>query len=182
TADAMGQMSKGTQKVWKDFLKGKGTVKDVHNAVIKELKGMDNQVKANEIGVGLYGTKWEDLEADAMYAMGNIDGGLEGLNGAMARSGDAVEKTFGERARMAWRKMQDALLPWGEAVLDHAEHARPPLTKAIEWATDKFKDMSPAMKTTTMVVGGLDAIIPPLLLAIGGVAGAIAPLLPMLGG
>ncbi|ODS09660.1 hypothetical protein BSHJ18_00009 [Bacillus velezensis] len=30
---------------------------------------MKNQVKANNIGVALYGTKWEDLEADAMYAL-----------------------------------------------------------------------------------------------------------------
>jgi phage-related minor tail protein len=55
TSDAMGQMSESTQKVWKDFNNGKGTVKDVHNAVIKELAGMDDQVKANNIGVGLYG-------------------------------------------------------------------------------------------------------------------------------
>lgn len=55
TSDAMDQMSASTQKVWKNFLNGKGTVKDVHNAVIAELEGMDDQVKANEIGVGLYG-------------------------------------------------------------------------------------------------------------------------------
>ncbi|PFK02505.1 hypothetical protein CJ194_19350 [Priestia megaterium] len=55
TSEAMGQLSDSTQKVWQDFLSGKGTVKDVHNAVIKELKGMDDQVKANQIGVGVYG-------------------------------------------------------------------------------------------------------------------------------
>jgi len=55
TSDAMGQMSESTQKVWKEFLKGNGTVKDVSNAVLKELKSMDNQVTANNIGVGLYG-------------------------------------------------------------------------------------------------------------------------------
>lgn len=55
TSDAMGQLSGSTQKVWKNFLTGKASVKDVHNAVLKELKGMDDQVKANQIGVGLYG-------------------------------------------------------------------------------------------------------------------------------
>ena len=54
-SDAMDLLSKDTQNVWKNFNQGKGTVKDVHNAVIKELKGMDNQILANEIGVGLYG-------------------------------------------------------------------------------------------------------------------------------
>ncbi|PKG24012.1 hypothetical protein CWS01_09265 [Niallia nealsonii] len=55
TDTAMGQLSKGTQQVWKDFLAGKGTVKDVNDAVLGELKGMDDQVAANNIGVGLYG-------------------------------------------------------------------------------------------------------------------------------
>ena len=51
TDEAMGQMSESTQKVWKSFLNGKGTVKDVHNAVIKDLSSMDDQTKANELGV-----------------------------------------------------------------------------------------------------------------------------------
>jgi hypothetical protein len=55
TSDAMDQMSEGTQKVWQEFNKGEKTVKDVHNAVVAELKGMDNQVLANQIGVSLYG-------------------------------------------------------------------------------------------------------------------------------
>ena len=55
TADAMGQLSGSTQQVWKDFNQGKGTVKDVHNSVINDLKGMENQVLANQLGVSLYG-------------------------------------------------------------------------------------------------------------------------------
>lgn len=55
TSDAMGEMSEGTQKVWKSFLEGKSTVKDVNNVVLNELKGMDDQVAANQLGVALYG-------------------------------------------------------------------------------------------------------------------------------
>lgn len=49
TSDAMGEMSKGTQKVWQEFLKGKGTVKDVFNAVLNELKTSDDQIKVNQL-------------------------------------------------------------------------------------------------------------------------------------
>ncbi|MFB8734319.1 hypothetical protein ACEQPO_11260 [Bacillus sp. SL00103] len=35
TNAAMMDMSKPTQKIWQEFLKGKGTVKDVSNAVLK---------------------------------------------------------------------------------------------------------------------------------------------------
>ncbi|MFP3831233.1 hypothetical protein, partial [Pseudomonas sp. SIMBA_021] len=62
TNAAMSELSKPTQKKWQEFLKGKGTVKDVSNVVLKELKNMKNQTDANNIGVALFGTKWEDLE------------------------------------------------------------------------------------------------------------------------
>ena len=55
TNEAMGQLSEGTQKVWNEFLKGKGTVKDVFNAVLNELKTTDDQIKVNQLGVSLFG-------------------------------------------------------------------------------------------------------------------------------
>ena len=99
TSEAMGEMSESTQAVWKSFLNGKATVKDVHNAVINDLSSMEDQTKANELGVAVYGTKFEDLEADAMYSLGNITGGIENVDGAMKRSGDAVDKTFTEKLK-----------------------------------------------------------------------------------
>jgi phage-related minor tail protein len=55
TAGAMASLSESTQKTFASFQNGKATVKDLHNAVLADLKGMDNQVKANQIGVALYG-------------------------------------------------------------------------------------------------------------------------------
>ncbi|MBG9506891.1 phage tail length tape measure protein, partial [Bacillus thuringiensis] len=49
-SDAMGQMSKGTQNLWKEFEAGKRPAADVFKAVIGELKGMDDQVKATQLG------------------------------------------------------------------------------------------------------------------------------------
>ncbi|WP_241964520.1 phage tail tape measure protein [Paraliobacillus zengyii] len=57
TSEAMGLLSKDTQGVWKEFEKGDKTVKDVSNAVLKELEGMDDQVAANQIGVELFGRR-----------------------------------------------------------------------------------------------------------------------------
>src|SRR5699024_6891247 len=91
TTEAMSAMSEETQGVWESFLAGEGTVKDVSNAVLGELKNMDDQVAANEIGVQLYGVKWEDLEADAMYAMSGIGGGLEDVDGSMNKLNETME-------------------------------------------------------------------------------------------
>ncbi|WP_342045989.1 phage tail tape measure protein [Bacillus sp. OTU530] len=55
TAEGFGQLSKATQQVWNDFLKGKKTGEEVFKTVINELANMEDKVKANQIGVSLFG-------------------------------------------------------------------------------------------------------------------------------
>jgi phage-related minor tail protein/SLT domain-containing protein len=184
TSDAMSGLSGSTQKVWKDFLAGKGTVKDVHNTVLKELKGMDNQVKANEIGVGLYGTKWEDLEKDSMYALGGIDGKLKGVKGTMDEMTKTTEESFGARFKGTLRQAGDAFLPLGNQLLDVAQVVLPKVSGAIKTATNFLEGMSPAAKTATLIFAGIAAAIPPVLAVIGMLVGAfgniIAALAPVM--
>lgn len=179
TADAMNQLPEFTQKMFKGFQDGKVSVKDMHNAVIKDLQGMDDQTKANQVGVGLYGTKWEDMEKDTMYALGNIDGALKGVDGSMKKSGENVDKTFSEKAQIAWRKAQSSLIPLGEELLKVADRVLPKVIDGIEWVTDKFENMSPAMQNIAIGIGAFALIIGPVIMAVGGIATAIGGLVPI---
>ena len=109
TSDGMGELSKGAQKVWKDFLDGKGTVSDVASKVVGELQGMDDQVKANQIGVGLFGTKWEDLEAGAMYAMLGSKEAMKDFEGATDAASAKVEGSLKNRLVSSWRELQTGI-------------------------------------------------------------------------
>lgn len=180
TADAMGQLSSSTQKVWKDYLAGKSTVKDVSNAVLAELKGMDDQTLANQIGVGLYGTKWEDLESDAMYALGGIDGQLKNVNGSMDKASKAIEESFGTRAKAAWRDAQEALEPLGLALLDIAERYLPKIEKTIDSVTDRFENMSPAAQDTTLAIGGMLLVGGPLIKFMSTLGTGVSKVLPLI--
>ncbi|GKU81197.1 phage tail tape measure protein [Niallia sp. NCCP-28] len=172
TSDAMVQLSDGTNKVWKDFLAGKGTVKDVHNVIIKELKNMDDQTKANNIGVGLYGTKWEDLEADAMYTLGGIDGKLKDVDGRVDKMSKNMEQSFGIRLKSAWRETTDAFRPFGEILLSVAENILPKVSTGIEKMANFFNGLSPAAQTASLIFAGLVAAIGPLITIAGIVIGA----------
>jgi hypothetical protein len=188
TTEAMGQLSGSTQKVWKDMLAGKATVKDVHNVVIKELKGMDDQTKANNIAVGLYGTKFEDLEADAVYSLGNIDGKLQDVDGSMKNATQSIEEAFGTRVKKAWREAQSALLPLGETLLDVAEDALPAVADTVQDVTNAFEKMDPEMQKTILAIGGVTAIAGPavytigmLTTGVGALIGAVTPLATAIG-
>lgn len=106
TGDAMGDMSKATQNVWKEFMKGNGTVAEVASTVVSELKGMEDQVAAGQIAVSLFGTKWEDLESDAMYAMLGTTDAMTGFEGAMDSASASIESSFKNRLISSWRELQ----------------------------------------------------------------------------
>ena len=118
TSDAMALMSKDTQNVWNEFLKGNGTVADVSSTVVAELQKMDDQILAGQIGVGLFGTKFEDLEADAVYAMLGTTDAMQGFEGAMEAINKIRFDTPGKAIRGIGRILfTDLVLPVGEAVL-----------------------------------------------------------------
>ena len=96
-------------------------------AVIGDLGSMDDKVKQNQIGVGLFATRWEDMGAKAVLGLTDVNGGLGDVNGRMdemknfkknhldkvskciARNASALEplgKQLADLAQMFFRKLQ----------------------------------------------------------------------------
>ena len=149
TSDAFAELSNETQKVWKDFLDGKATVADVAYAVVGELKSMDDQVMANQVGVSLFGTKWEDLESKAMYAMLGSKEAMEGFEGATQKASDAVEQTFGQRWESFTRTAASSL------------------------------ELSPFVQQMILIFGALAVAIGPALIIFGQIVSALGALIPL---
>lgn len=181
TTDAMGEMSASTQKVWKEMLAGKKTIAEVADTIVPELKAMDDQVKANELGVALFGTKWEDLESTAVYAMFESKNALGDYEGAMGKMVETQEQTFGQRFQSLLREATTALQPLGNVLLDLATAVMPHISKAIQFLSEKFSGLSPATQLAVTAIGILVAALGPLLMltgalitSVGTVAGALA--------
>lgn len=181
TSDSMGQLSRGTQDVWKAFQRGEKTGKEVMQAIVKELSGMDDQVKANQIAVGVFGTQWEDLEKDAVYAMGNVNGELAGVEGATERAGKALSENIGAKAQKVWREFLSDMKPAGETLIDLAEDVLPVVADTVGNVTDAFANMSPEGKKTTLLIGGLVAAIGPFLTVLGFASSGIGAVMGALG-
>lgn len=179
TSDAFVELSNETQKVWKDFLDGKVTVADVAYAVVGELKSMDDQVLANQIGVGLFGTKWEDLESKAMYAMLGSKEAMEDFEGSMQKASDAMEQTFGQRWESFTRNAATTLEPLGNALLGIAEDWLPKVASALESVANWFANLSPFVQQMIVVFGALVVAIGPALVIIGQIVSALGTLIPL---
>ncbi len=106
TDETFSAMSKSTFDLWEAFNRGDATVAEVASAVTSELKGMDDQVTANQLAVALFGTKWEDLEADAMYAMLGSKDAMKDFEGATDAASAKVEGSLKNRLVSSWRELQ----------------------------------------------------------------------------
>lgn len=106
TDETFSAMSKSTFDLWESFNRGEATVAEVASAVTAELKGMDDQVTANQLAVSLFGTKWEDLEAGAMYAMLGSKDAMKDFEGATDSAAATVEGSLKNRLISSWRELQ----------------------------------------------------------------------------
>jgi len=106
TDETFSAMSKSTFDLWESFNRGEASVADVAGAVTKELQGMDDQVTANQLAVALFGTKWEDLESGAMYAMLGSKDAMKDFEGATDAASSKVEGSLKNRLVSSWRELQ----------------------------------------------------------------------------
>ncbi|MGG0443554.1 phage tail tape measure protein [Bacillus mycoides] len=181
-SDAMGQMSKGTQNLWKEFEAGKRPAADVFKAVIGELKGMDDQVKATQLGVSIFGVKFEDLGNKVVYSLTDTNDELERTDGKMKDLVMTQEEAFGKKALSLYREMQKALEPLGEVFLDLAEQVLPIVKSAVEALSNAFSGLSPEAKKTIAIIGSLAVVLGPILMILGPIITTIGGLVTSLGG
>lgn len=143
TSEAMGMLSTDAQNVWKEFLKGNGTVSDVASTVVGELKNMDDQVLASQIGVSLFGTKFEDLESDAVYAMLGTNEAMQDFEGSMAKINEIRFDSAGKAIQGIGRiLMMDLVMPI-------ADMALPPLNALANFLSNNLPG---AIETTKSVL------------------------------
>ncbi|HFR4217586.1 TPA: phage tail tape measure protein [Bacillus cereus] len=166
-SDAFAEMSPQTQKVWDNFNKGKGTSADVFNAVLGDLGKMDDKVKANQLGVAVFGTKWEDMGAQAVLGLNNANGALGDVEGTMGKMQKTQQEAFGVRWQKLMRTTMASLEPLGQAILDIAEVALPPIIKAVEVAAKAFSSMPKPIQIGIVAILGMVAVLGPLVAMMG---------------
>ncbi|MGE7881695.1 phage tail tape measure protein [Bacillus sp. NPDC094077] len=158
-SEGFGDLSEETQKVWESFNEGKGTAADVFNAVLDDLRKMDDKVKANQIGVALFGVKWEDMGAEAVLSLNNVHGGLGDVNGRMEEMKKLQEESLGQQFQKALRETQAALEPVGKKLAELTKTVLPPIVSGIKSVVEWFTKLPAPIQNFVYVFAGLVAVI-----------------------
>lgn len=136
-SEAFHELGGNAEKTWQAFNEGKATSKEVMTAVIQDLKQQDDAVKQNQLGVALFGTKWEDLEKDVMLALDPTINKLGEVEGATKKAGDAVQDTLGSKFKEFSRESATFFEPLVQAFGQVVDE----MTEGMKQANNHMKEM-----------------------------------------
>ena len=121
----------GMSSAWS---KGGEEAKEVFNILMNELDGLTNETDGYNIGVGLLGTMFEDLGADAVLALSQTDGEISKTKDSLAEIDSIKYNTVGEAISGIGRNIQTGILmPIGDELLPTVSDLA---TKFQEWLND----------------------------------------------
>ncbi|WP_338749780.1 phage tail tape measure protein [Bacillus sp. FJAT-52991] len=171
------------QKMMSDIAAGGDKANDAFFATITALSGIDDELKKNQAGVALFGTKWEDVKSSALLALDPTKDALGEVAGAAEKAGEAVNDNFGTRLASFLRTAQSSLEPFGIALLSIAEDILPILVSALEKATSFFQALPGPVQKAIAIFGLLAVALGPVMMFLGslmalfsGISGAVGML------
>lgn len=179
--DVFSQLSDSTNELWQAMLNGKGSSKEVAESVIRDLQAMDDQTAANQLGIALFGTVWEDNSRATMYQLYDTNAALKDTAKTMDDLAEASEETFSQKWLSFLRIAQDALIPIGTILLDLGTKYLPIVAGWIEKLANAFAALPEGMQTTIVVSGILTALLGPMIMMLGMLITSVSSIVGVFG-
>ncbi len=148
------------QEMMQTFAQGGEGAQKAFWEVTKKLMDMDDQVARDAAGVGLFGTMWEDLGAQAMQALADVQG-------ASYQAGDALGVIYDNKYHNLDSALEDVSRSMETMLLPAAQK----MTAAILEATPKI--MGLLERAQPFISGAADALVPLVDFAVDALGWAI---------
>ena len=166
--EAFKALGMDADKMTETFAKGGEGAKKAYAEVVNSLKDVSNEAERNAIGVALFGTQYEDMEADVIASTASMTdhmGDVSGAGKTMAEN----NKTFAQEMQGAWNEIQEAIAPVGDIMRDFISDVLPPLISGVKKVASAFLGLSPTTQKVVLAIGAIIAILPVLLVGIGSI-------------
>lgn len=136
SANAFQQLGFDANAMTQAFASGGEVARYAFDEVTSALSQIADPVQKNTIGVALFGTQFEDLEAGAIEALGNIQTKVNQNAQTLQTINDVKYDSFGEAVKGLGRQLELGLfIPLGEKIL-------PKLNEWAKW----FQDNAPIIQ------------------------------------
>ena len=170
SAEAFKGLGLNSDKMFAAFAAGGETAQAAFFDTVEALNKLEDPLKRNEIGVALFGSQFEDLEAGILPVLGDIETAAYDGAAALQQINDVKYNDLGSAFEAVKRSAEVALLPMASMIANT-------LTSLAPILTDTFEKISPVITDT------LNACMPfvqDFLVGMGDTLKKVMPLLPPL--
>jgi phage-related minor tail protein len=190
TSEAFSALGLDAGKLGADIAAGGERGKAAFETTMGALAGVDDEVQRNQIGVALFGTKFEDLEAKAVLAMSNLDGTIKGTGETLKSINQIKYDDLGSAFAGIGRQLQvGILMPLGDLVLPLLNDFANWLAENIPAIVGFFSDMGTKIKeafdklgpSIEGATGIFQSIVPLWGTVFSSIWGVVGPILSTIG-
>lgn len=154
SGEAFAMLGFNAEEMTSKFSQGGDVAKEAFNQIATALKNTEDDFTRNAAGVGLFGTKFEDLGEDAIFALTDMQGAISATNSTLNDMETTKYNDLGSMLEGLKRNFELLLLPLGNALIPLIKEL---ITNGLVPMGDKFKDILP--KLTDMAVNALPILV-----------------------
>lgn len=150
--DAFQSLGLNGQQMSAAFASGGESAQQAFQQVMSALSNVKDPLEQNRIGVELFGTQWEDLEASAVLSMANVEAATDRGRNTLEQINSVKYDSFGEAMQGIGRQLETGILiPLGQAVLpllnEFANWLSINLPIILQWFRDTFTGSGDSLST-----------------------------------
>lgn len=178
TVEAFESLGLNADEMMSTFAAGGEDASVAFQGVLAALMDMDDEVQRDAIGVGLFGTQWEDLGTDAMSALLDMQSGAYDTEDALGKINEVKYDNLNDAFEAVKRQGEVALLPLASTIADAFTDIAPIIGDVFEMLGPIIEQVTAdAMPFLQDFLEGIKDILPKIMPMISSLAEAILPLL-----
>lgn len=147
------------------FAAGGESAKEAFTQTIEALAGIEDPLAQNQAGVDLFGTMWEDLGADAVTALADIQSGAYETSDALSQMGEVKYDDLGSMLEGLKRSLELLLIPLGETLVPAIAAVAEQLMPVVEELLPPLSELLGALIESVLppIIELLEEILSPLM-------------------
>lgn len=178
TVEAFESLGLNADEMMATFAGGGEDASIAFQGVLAALMDMDDEVQRDAIGVGLFGTQWEDLGTDAMSALLNMQSGAYDTEDALGKINEVKYDNLNDAFEAVKRQGEVALLPLASTIAEAFTDMAPIIGDVFEMLGPIIEQVTEdAMPFVEEFLEGIKGVLPQIMPMISSLAKAVLPLL-----
>lgn len=163
-----GGWGKEVEDVFKQWQQGGATQKQVIDAIVKDIQHTENQQdKLNKAALA-FGTMGEDGNTKFIESLTSVGNTYDDVTGSAENMFDS-STTESQKFEASMRKLEQSLIPLGEALMSLANDIIPPLAEGVKAVGEFFGKLPEPVQNFVVILGALIAAFTTLAPAIAAI-------------